>query len=759
MAEGFAPSGATDLCRLAGLWHDLGKRRPGFQQYIRAAGGSDAHIERVQDHLKTHSAAGALWAERHLTKTFGARGQLASRVLQYVIAGHHAGLDDWEGGLAKRLSSSEALQELEESIAKEWHADLLSGGNPNIDLGTMPIHRDEREAPGRFALWTRMVFSALVDADFLDTEEYMDPERSNQRASTSSDNLSLLRDSLTAQLDRLAGRAADTAVNRARSSVLLECRKKADLAPGIFSLTVPTGGGKTLSSLAFALEHGVRYGKRRVIYAIPYTSIIEQTADVFRSAFADLVDDPVLEHHSNAESDPERETPRSRLASENWDAPLIVTTNVQFFESLFARRTSRCRKLHNIINSVVVLDEAQLLPVEYLQPIVDVLRYLVQDHGVTILLCTATQPGLNGGGHSIPGRGLRRGLGTVTEIVDDVPRLYEALARVRVQLPVSLEMPRDWSDIADEISAHSASLSIVSRRADAATLYALVRERAGGDAGCWHLSGLMCPQHRSDTIASIKAGLDARRFALEHGTEPDPVRVVSTQLVEAGVDLDFPVVYRALAGLDSVAQAAGRCNREGKLPGLGAVHVFVPPTEPPRGLLRLARDHCRVVWRDRPDNPFALPLIAEYFRRLYGDAPSTDRKAICDMLKLEVDAATRGLSVQFRSASDAFQLIDDQESATVIVRYRSPSSNEDVNGLIGVLQRDGPSRWLMRKLQRYGVTIYRHQIARLLAAGDIQEIATTPGLYVQTEGWDGFYDPVLGARVDSAPGDPANYVA
>lgn len=757
LAESFAPFSAAELCRLAGLWHDLGKRRPGFQKYIRAAGGSDAHIERIQDHRKTHSAAGALWAERHLAKTFGARGQLASRVLQYVIAGHHAGLDDWEGGLAKRLSSPEALEELEESIARDWHADLLSGGNPDIDLGATPIQRDERDTPGRFALWTRMIFSALVDADFLDTETYMDPERSRHRASASKSDLTLLRDALTAHLDQLAQRAAESPVNRARTSVLLECRQKAALAPGTFSLTVPTGGGKTLSSLAFALEHGARHGKRRVIYAIPYTSIIEQTADVFRSAFAGLPDDPVLEHHSNAECDPENETPRSRLASENWDAPLIVTTNVQFFESLFARRTSRCRKLHNIANSVVVLDEAQLLPVEYLQPIVDILRYLVQDHGVTVLLCTATQPGLSGGGDSAPGRGLRRGLGTVTEIIDDVPRLYEALARVRVQLPASLDTPRDWSDIADEISRHPASMSIVSRRADAATLYALVRERAGGGTGCWHLSGLMCPQHRSDTIASIKAGLNARRLALARGTEPPPVRVVSTQLVEAGVDLDFPVVYRALAGLDSVAQAAGRCNREGKLQGLGTVHVFVPPTEPPRGLLRQARDHCRLVWRDRPDNPLALPLIAEYFRRLYGDAPSTDRKAICEMLRLELDSATRALSVQFRRASDAFQLIDDQEGATVIVRYRSPSSKEDVNSLIGLLQRDGPSRWLMRKLQRYGVTIYRHQIGRLLAAGDIQEIATMPGLFVQTEDWDGFYDPVLGARVDSAPGDPAGY--
>ena len=759
LAEGFAPDSAKAVVRLAGLWHDLGKRRPGFQTYIRQAGIVDAHIEHVADRRKTHSAAGALWAVQHLEKSHGAQGKILGRLLQYVIAGHHAGLDNWEGGqgpgLAARLANEDAQRELSEALAPPQADDILKATLSEIDLNSVGICNERQKLnPGRFAIWVRMVFSALVDADFLDTEAYMDDRKAQARRGDS--DLQPLRYELGAYLAALG--EPKTAVNRIRAEVLTQCRSKASWPPGVFSLTVPTGGGKTLSSLTFALEHAVRHGKQRIVYAIPYTSIIEQTADVFRQVFIALGEEAVIEHHSNAESNPEDETTRSRLACENWDAPLIVTTNVQLFESLFARKTSRCRKLHSLINSVIVLDEAQLLPVEFLQPVVDVLRYLVQDFGVTVLLCTATQPALNTAPSVDPQRGLKRALGTATEIIADVPALYRALERVRVHLPPSLETPRSWPDLADEIAQHDAALTIVSRRADAAELYRLIQVRADG-ARCRHLSALMCAQHRSDVIAEIKSALKERRDALAAGRDAVPVHVVSTQLVEAGVDLDFPVVYRALAGLDSLAQAAGRCNREGKLPEPGAMHVFVPPTRAPPGLLTLARDTCKAVLRGSPADPFALPLIDLYFKRLYHDAPSTDKARICDLLKLEPDLRSMSLPIQFRSAADAFKLIDEKEGATVLVRYSSPNARDDVNALIGMLERDGPSRWLMRKLQRYGVTIYQHQVRRLVDMGDIVEVATCPGLYMQREGWEGFYDAVIGAKVDSAPGDPASYVS
>lgn len=756
LAHRLAPPPLRELARLGGLWHDLGKRREGFQRYVRQAAGAEAHIEgRIADRDKTHSAAGALWAERYLVEILGREGRLLSRMLQYAIAGHHAGLADWDGDLVARLAGANAQEEARQALGRPSPDDILRPPLDGLEVRPLLALLNERYGgqaqPGRAALHLRMLFSALVDADFLDTEAYFEPEQPRRRAPLF--DIVALLDACDAHLERVSSGAGGK-VNRVRADVLRQCRAKAELPPGIFRLTVPTGGGKTLSSLAFALKHAARHGKRRVVYAIPYTSIIEQTADVFRNVFAGLGDDVVVEHHSNAEADEGRENHRSRLACENWDAPLVVTTNVQLFESLFARRTSRCRKLHSLVDSVIVLDEAQLLPLGFLQPIVDVLRYLVQDFGTTVLLCTATQPVLDASPGFDPQRGLQRGIGAVTEIIDDVPAVYAALERVQVHLPASLSTPRAWPELAGEIAGHDAVLAIVSRRADAAELYRLVESRSAMPGCCWHLSALMCAQHRSDTIGCIKAALHARREALAAGREAAPVRVISTQLVEAGVDLDFPVVYRALAGLDSVAQAAGRCNREGRLAEPGQVHVFVPPTQSPPGLLRLARDTCAAVWHDLPAQPLALPLVERYFKRLLHDAKSTDDKRICELLALRAEMSTLALPLQLRSAADAFRLIDQDDGATVLVRYRNADAREDIDALIGLLERDGPSRWLLRKLQRYGVTLYRHQIAALERDGTIRELPSCPGLYVQHEACPQLYDLELGLRADSAPGDP-----
>ena len=293
-----------------------------------------------------------------------------------------------------------------------------------------------------------------------------------------------------------------------------------------------------------------------------------------------------------------------------------------------------------------------------------------------------------------------------------------------------------------------AVLTIVNRRQDARDLHALLKARA--PEGLFHLSALMCPQHRSDVIARIKAALTERRKALARGDAAVPVRVVSTQLVEAGVDLDFPVVFRAMAGLDSIAQAAGRCNREGRLAEGGEVHVFVPPSEPPPGLLRQARDTCKTLWQHHEAaDPLGLPLFERFFRQLYADA-GLDRKGICEMLRVD-----RG-AVRFRDAAEAFRLIDNEDGGTVIVNYRRPGATESIDALVGKIERDGPNRPLLRKLQRYGVTLYQRDIQRLLAGGDIRELGGCPGLYVQDS--DVFYDEVLGANASGAPGDPAAMV-
>jgi CRISPR-associated endonuclease/helicase Cas3 len=740
-AQNAAQFCAQDWGFLAGLWHDLGKYRSGFQRYIRQGNDPDAHVEStVAASAKTHSGAGALLAIETLEHEFGAPGRIVGRILAYLIAGHHAGLANGQD-LSARLALDSTRKELDEALAALPPTTILAPSRrPRIT--TLPPEKPGT-TPGRIALWIRMLFSCLVDADFLDTEAFMDVGKHQVRKGFSSSHQLLER--FEAHMAALENKVTPSPVNQLRAQVLRQCREKAARPPGVFTLTVPTGGGKTLASLGFALTHAIAHGKRRVVYAIPYTSIIEQTASIFRDVLGER---DVIEHHSNAELDDTRENARSRLACENWDAPIVVTTNVQLFESLFATRTSRSRKLHNLVGSVIVLDEAHLLPVDFLQPVLDVLRLLVHDYGVTLVLCTATQPALTRTTRFDPRKGLR-GFepGTVTEIIDDVPGLYAALERVEVHRPVDLNRPEDWPALTDRIVQHEAVLTIVNRRQDARDVYTQLR--AHDARGLYHLSALMCPAHRSDTIAAIKDALAARRSALERGETASPVRVVSTQLVEAGVDLDFPVVFRAMAGLDAIAQAAGRCNREGRLDGKGQVHVFVPPTDPPPGLLRQARDTCRNLWSGTDESdPIALNLFDPYFDRLYADA-DLDRRDICAMLR-----ANPQVDIRFRDAADAFRLIDDKEGGTVIVRY-PVEGNDELSQWIAMIERDGPARWLLRKLQRYGVTLHERDIRRLRDIGDIREVTHCPGLYVQVS--DMLYDSTMGANVSGAPGDPAAY--
>ncbi len=718
-----APDPTQRWAYLAGLWHDLGKYRPGFQRYVRLGDNPDAHIEnKVGGREKTHSAAGALWAIRKLEETHGAGGKVAARVLAYLIASHHAGLYDWHSGLNERLQEVDCQTELQEALAALPPIGILGQGDFVPDLSRIP------GGSVGFSLWVRLLFSCLVDADFLDTEAHFDAGKPARR-----EGFPTLAQMQTAFNDAMAIKAASanlTPVNTLRADVLRQCRDKAALPPGFFSLTVPTGGGKTLSSLAFALSHALAHGKSRVIYAIPYTSIIEQTADVFRDVFKALGDEVLIEHHSQADAADRDETARSRLACENWEAPLVVTTNVQLFESLFAAKTSRCRKLHNLVNSVIVLDEAQQLPPEFLQPILDALNLLVKHYGVTVVLCTATQPALNTTDYFDAGKNLR-GLENVREIIDNPDALFDALTRVKVELPADWQTPTPWADIAAQLAAEDCVLAIVSTRKAARELQRLL------PPGALHLSALMCGAHRKAVIDQIKSRLKAKR----EGQDLQPLRVVSTQLVEAGVDIDFPVVYRALAGLDSIAQAAGRCNREGYLIGKGRVVVFVPPERPPRGDLGKGVEACITTLHDKPADPLARALFATYFQQFYHSV-DLDHKGICALLRV----APETLGVQFRSAADAFRLIDDQDSATVVIRYEA--HREKLDKLLGSLTANGPERWLMRQLQRYTVNIHKRVADRMLAEGSLT--LPMPGLYVQQQA-DGLYDALLGLQIEEIP--------
>ena len=705
LAANFAAAFASsDWARLAGAWHDLGKYRPSFQAYLRAARGYD---EAEGAHSRVdHATAGAIHALEQLGPT--------GRVIAYAIAGHHTGLPDWQPsdgsgrGLSRRLGQRELLDDA-----------IAAGSIPRSLLAALtpkeapPTRGTASETEGMH-LWVRMLYSSLVDADFLDTERFFDSTKSDGR--TGWPQLETLRKLVAEFQDAMPARHS---VDRIRTRVRLETVAKASAMPGFFSLTVPTGGGKTLTSLRFALEHARIHGHRRVIYAIPYLSIIEQTAKVFR----DIVGDGFLEHHSSLDPDERKE--QSRAAAETWDAPLIVTTTVQLFESLFAARGSRCRRLHNIAGSVIVLDEAQLLPPDFLDPILSVLRALVAGYGVSVVLCTATQPALakrSSFGSSF------RGLESVHELVDNPDALFDELDRVHVEWPPDLAQVGEWGVIAGRLAAERQVLCVVNSRADCRALVAAMPP----EAEAIHLSALMCAEHRSAVIARVKAKLRAG----------DPVRLISTQLIEAGVDIDFPTVFRALAGLDSIAQSGGRCNREGTH-DRGRLVVFVPPEAAPIGHLRRAEQATRSIFaitgegeRLRPDG------FRRFFERFYADG-SLDRWAITPLLS---DGA-RQLEFGFRTAAERFQMVAVEGTATILVPYGRGA------GLLVELRRslvreEGPDRRLLRSLQRFTVSVHRGHLLALQAAGALTEVQ--PDVFALDR--PDLYDERLGLLVDDTSG-------
>jgi CRISPR-associated endonuclease/helicase Cas3 len=698
LAEDFASAfGSGAWGRLAGVWHDLGKYSDAFQDYLRASAGSGevAHASEVSGRVD-HSTAGAQHA---------ARLGLAGRLLAYGIAGHHAGLPDneaGESGLSSRLSKR---------VEPTDNAPAFLLDHP---LPAPPRLRVSGGGPRRafaLAFFTRMLFSCLVDADFLDTEAFMNPGRAGLRRNDSASCPELLA-RLDEHLADKQRRAADTHVNRRRREVLSECRAKCTLPPGLFSLNVPTGGGKTLSSLAFALAHAKEHGLRRVVYAIPFTSIVEQTADVFREALGDLRDQ-VLEHHSNLEpDDPGRQSDRSRLAAENFAATLIVTTNVQLFESLFASRTSRCRKLHRLAKSVVILDEAQTLPPRLLAPTLAALKELVNNYGSTVILCTATQPAVE-----------RRdpfpiGLEGVRPIIDEPTRLHSALRRTSV----ALLGPTTNEDLIAGIRGERQVLCVVNSRRHASDLY-----QGMGDPDALHLSASMCAAHRAKVVAKVRSRLSP--------AVNKPCRVISTQVIEAGVDVDFPAVYRAAAGLDSLAQAAGRCNREGRLvtadghPRLGRVLVFdydakVYPTDP---MIERAAACFREVAPDHRHDLLAPQAIEAFFKLHYwqqggDDGRGWDRGAggqpIMDCFALDQKIL---LHAQFRTAASAYRFIDDAQTP-IFVPYGARG-----RALIRELELlpDQPEPWRLRAFdraaQRYVVGVYERGLRTLLENGVLLE--------------------------------------
>ena len=679
-----------------GLLHDKGKEKKDFQTYIRLMNEFPADSRTYQD--KTHAYVGALLAKRLFPKGY--------HFVAYALAGHHAGMPD-----------SYLLEEL---LKKDLPEEVSWDGLP--DVPSPPSYLEQMQ-PSDLNHLFRMLYSCLVDADYLDTENFMMPGQARLRNNQTS--LADLLPKLEVYLQNLAERSADTPVNRIRKQVQDVCRQAAERPSGVYSLTVPTGGGKTLSSILWAMLHAIRQGKQRIILSIPYTSIITQTAAVLKKIFGD---DQVLEHHSNLavdETDVSDETAlRKKLATENWDFPIIVTTNVQLLESMYASHPSACRKLHNIANSVLLFDEVQTLPGERLQPIVDALRTYQRFFGVSLLFTTASQPTLEGvrPGHQADLLGFEK----IEEIVPAAWHLHEKLRRVHLHFCTS---PLTYQEISEQLLQHPRVLCIVNTRKDAGEIFSRLGESEPG-ALHFHLSRMMCAEHLDHTLHEIKEALQRDAST--------PIRVVSTQLVEAGVDMDFPVVYRQEAGLDSILQAAGRCNREGKLPELGRTEVFqIEGRRVPLGTLNYA-NQARLNM-PAPKDWFSPEAMKDYFTHFYHQIPTFDKKEEGkDGLKWTMQELLYSVKKpMFDTADHVFRLID-SKGYSVVVHYGESDTlmNHLKNGVFDPL--------LFRRLNRYAVQLNEHDFKAFVEAGMIEPVQ---GLYYLSDSAQ--YHSSVGLKLDN----------
>ena len=657
-----------------GLLHDKGKERISFQQYIRKANGLPI-INKNFCEEHQHAFVGGILA-------INLMGMSVFNLLANPIISHHTGLHDY-------IEAENILQD--KQIPEE-----ISKDDINIDCSLMI--KELRESPfsklrteiKHFHHLTRMLFSSLVDADRLDTERFMNVESWQKRGCSS--NLSDLLPKLETYLQKLQSNAADTEVNRIRKKIQEQCNKTYSGEKGFYSLTVPTGGGKTLSSLLWAIKHAVKHGMDRIIIAIPYTSIIVQTAGLLKEIFGE---ENVLEHHSNFNPDDikdEEIREKVKLATENWNYPIIVTTNVQLFESIFSNKPSDCRKLHNIVNSVIILDEVQTLPTDFLQPIVDAMIAYQKIFGVSFLLTTASQPVLSGLIEGSNPRTQFKGIEHITEIIPIEFALHDKLRRVKLEFD---NKGKTYDEVAAMISKYNKVLCIVNTRQDAKELFDRLPEQGIN----LHLSRMMCPVHINKTINRIKA-------LLKDDSQPI-IRVIATQLVEAGVDIDFPVVFRQETGLDSILQAAGRCNREGKN-AIGYTFVYSLSAEKriPFGSMAEA-NHARQNLPVHSDW-FSPSVMEEYFKQLYSRKKTFDKKDIKELLYKPDELC-------FKQAAEAFKLIDD-EGINVIVNW------ENSMELVKQLKEMGCTYHLMKELSRFTVNVHRTDFNQLIKYGAIEEI-------------------------------------
>ncbi len=698
----FAEPLLADAAEQAGLLHDLGKYRLPFQEYL--AGD-------VSPSAATHHAV------------YGAALAFKNEWVgpAFAIAGHHTGLHD--------------LSDLQDLVCGEKY-DAINRLTPlenlfEMEIGAVPKELEEPEfanPDGDKAVtefYVRMLFSCLVDADFLDTERF---KVGWERPSVNMDPALLLK--------RLQARQAkfdvSGEINKIRAEIFRDCLTKATEPRGFFSLTVPTGGGKTFSGMGFALEHARRHQMRRVIVVIPYLSIIEQNATQYRNVLDPDDEGIVIEHHSavDAKNHVEDEGRRpEELASENWDAPVVVTTSVQFVESLFSNRPSKCRKLHNIANSVVVLDEVQTLPSHLLNPLLHVVRDLNAHYRTSFVFSTATQPAF---AHGIS---LPNGFSAneVKEITSQTGKLFRQLKRVEYDVRAT---PTDWSLLADEWEGEPQVLGVVNTRKHAAKWWELLRQRDLG--GVLHLSSAMCADHRADVLKRAKR-------CLGNGAH---CRLVATQVIEAGVDIDFPLVYRALGPLDSIVQAAGRCNREGRQK-IGRVVVFRPTDgKLPSGVYRVATDiAARLLDQSSaaPSRDLSVDpgLFNRYFTELFQYVPTDHERGRECSIQEDREA------LRFREVARKAKVIVDETQAVIAPREKAL---EKVTEIRQRAQTTGPwfTRQDMRSLQRFMVNLHMRDFQKLDSMGLLHPLLPGMELRVLNEA---AYHPALGVVIDQRPSE------
>lgn len=689
--------GAADLAFYAGLWHDLGKFHPDFQTYLLQCEADHSARGSGPD----HKGAGVVYASGCL------------QPLSLLIHGHHGGLrsmrETW-----RFATEQKSLATVQEALAaaRQVMPDLAPASPVSLP-GAMEADNLAAE------MGLRLLFSALVDADYLDTEAHFQPGQAEARQGPTVEMAELWR-----RFERnqacLSGNPTSP-VGRARQDIYRSAVAAAAQPAGVFRLTAPTGGGKTRAGMAFALQHALRHELRRIIVAVPFTSITEQTAQTYRDIFGrdDQGHQIVLEHHSQALANEDQEEDlaltqvRARLAAENWDAPIVVTTTVQLFDSLFSHATGRLRKIHRLTGSVILLDEVQSLPAPLLETIGDGLRQLAAWGGSTVVLSTATQPTLEA----------IRPLANLDaqEIVPNAGHWFAALRRVSYDW--RLDEETTWVQLAQWMLSEKQVLAVVNLKRDAMALL-----DALGDEDALHLSTQMCGNHRRCVIEKVRDRLVAG----------NPCRLVSTQVIEAGVDLDFPVVFRALAPLDSIIQAAGRCNREGSL-DRGRVTVFRPegPGTPP-GVYRTATQETRVTL-GRGGDPEDPDTVAAYFQRLYRIL-DTDARGIQELRR----------DLDYPEVSRRFRMIDDDTTSVVVASYGSKQERHLVSETLEKMQYGAQGRAMLRVLQPYIVSLRTARVMELQRQSLVKFIGDNLAL------WCGVYHPVRG--VTEAGLDPDDLV-